>query len=228
MGYKLSLPTAIRSSHANDLLVVPLLRAALLAICIVAAGPVLADEFACGSLKNATGPFDYRKPDLDNLRMVQEFHFTPEVESLRQAKTGYLGGDLDYTLRVFPNHHRALASMMALEFKAKTDHPTGVHWPIPCYFDRAMRFAPDDGKVRMIFGVYQMRKGKTKEAIEEFKAAAELGEDSGNLHYNAGLAYFEVGDYAQSVEHAKKAYALGFELPGLKNKLVKAGKWPAD
>ena len=78
MGYKLSLPVAIRS-HADDLRVVPLLRAALLAVSIVAASPVLADEFTCGSLKNATGPFDYRKPDLDNLRMVQEFHFTPEV-----------------------------------------------------------------------------------------------------------------------------------------------------
>jgi Flp pilus assembly protein TadD len=192
------------------------------------ASPAFADEFTCGSLKNATGPFDYRKPDLDNLRMVQEFHFTPDVESLREAKTGYLGGDLDYTLRVFPNHHRALASMMALQFKAKTERPTGTHWPIPCYFDRAIRFAPDDGKVHMIFGVYQMRKGKTKEAIEEFKTATELGEDSGNLHYNAGLAYFEVGDYQQSAEHAKKAYALGFTLPGLKNKLMKAGKWPGD
>ena len=205
-----------------------MLRALLLATGIVCALPAFADEATCGSLKNATGPFDYRKPDLDNLRMVQEFHFTPEVESLKEAKTGYLGGDLDYTLRVFPNHHRALASMMALEFKAKTQRPTGTHWPIPCYFDRAMRFTPDDGRVRMIYGVYLMRKGKTNDAIAEFKTAEELGEDSGNLHYNAGLAYFEVGDYAQSVEHAKKAYALGFNLPGLKNKLVKAGKWPAD
>ena len=228
MAYKLSLSAVYRSLSAEVPRATVLMKALLLAICIVPAWPVFADEATCGSLKNATGPFDYRKPDVDNLRMVHEFHFTPEVESLKEAKTGYLGGDLDYTLRVFPNHHRALASMMALQFKAKTERPTGTHWPIPCYFDRAMRFAPDDGKVRMIYGVYLMRKDKTKDAIEEFKVAADLGEDSGNLHYNAGLAYFEVGDYAQSVEHAKKAYAAGFSLPGLKNKLVKAGKWPSE
>lgn len=43
-----------------------------------------------------------------------------------------------------------------------------------------------------------------------------------------GLAYFDVGDYAQSMEHAKKAYALGVNLPGLKSKLVKAGKWSTE
>lgn len=168
-------------------------RSLLLAVCLSAAWPVAADEISCGSLKNATGPFDYRKPDLESLRLVEEFHFTPEVESLKVAKTGYLGGDLDYTLRVFPNHPRALAAMMALQFKANTDRPTGTKWPVPCYFDRAIRFAPDDGRVHTILAVYLMRTGKTKEAIEEFKVAASLGEDGGNLHYNAGTRVFRRG-----------------------------------
>jgi Flp pilus assembly protein TadD len=204
------------------------LRLLLLAFAVFAAQPATADESTCGSLRNATGPFDYRKANRDTLQLVEDFHFTREVESLREGKSGYLGGDLDYTLRAFPNHARALAALMALQFKARTDRPQGTKWPVSCYFDRAIRFAPDDGTVRTVLGIYLMRLGKTKEAIEQFKLAASLGEDSGNLHYNLGLAYFELGDFAQSVVHAKKAYALGFQLHGLKNKLVKAGKWPPD
>jgi hypothetical protein len=32
-------------------------------------------------------------------------------------------------------------------------------------------------------------------------------------------------DYELAKTYAKKAYELGFPLPGLKNQLIKAGKW---
>jgi hypothetical protein len=32
-------------------------------------------------------------------------------------------------------------------------------------------------------------------------------------------------DYDLAKTHAKKAYELGFPLPGLKNQLIKVGKW---
>ncbi len=80
--------------------------------------------------------------------------------------------------------------------------------------------------VRTRFGAYLARLGKYNDAAKEFETAASLGDDSGNLHYNLGLAYFELGDYEKSIMHAKKAYYLGFNLPGLKEKLSKAGKWP--
>ena len=67
----------------------------------------------CGVLQNAYGPFDYRDPvsKRDNLPIVESFHFTPDVESLRHGRSGSVLGDLRYTLRAFPNHHRALKSM---------------------------------------------------------------------------------------------------------------------
>ena len=115
--------------------------------------------------------------------------------------------------------------MMNLQFKAKTERPLGATYSVPCYFDRAIRFTPDDATVHTLFGVYLMRLGKPTNALQEFETAERLGDDSGNLHYNFGLAYFEARDYEKSLAHAKKAYSLGFNLPGLKEKLSKAGKW---
>ena len=204
------------------------LRAFLSAAYLLVAWPAAADEITCGSLKNAFGPFDYRKTTSDLKELVEGAHFTPDVESLKRGATGAVGGDLDYTLRAFPNHPRALASMMALQLRSGKERPVGARWSMLCYFDRAIRLAPDDGRVRTTLGVYLMRLGKTEEAIDQFNNAASLGEDGVNLHYNAGLAYFDIGDYTNSLEHAKKAYALGFTLPGLKNKLEKIGKWTPD
>lgn len=201
----------------------PFLIAALLTL----PQSAVADEFTCGALVNSVGPFDYRIPRAE-LNTVEAFHFTPEVAMLKEGKSGYLGGDLDFTLRAFPNHSRALASMMELQFKAKTVHPYGAKWSVPCYFDRAIRFAPDDGTVRNVYGVYFMRLGKPHDAIEQFELAVRLGDDSGNLHYNLGLAYFDVHDYDKAVAEAQKAYALGFSLPGLQEKLRRAGKWPSS
>lgn len=67
------------------------------------------------------GPFDYTDPETARpgkygqsppLHLVEIAHFTPEVEHLVRGKSGAIYGDLDYTLRAFPNHHRALWSMV--------------------------------------------------------------------------------------------------------------------
>lgn len=188
-----------------------------------------ANEATCGTLRNAYGPFDYRSASMRQIQLVEDYHFTPDVEMLKHGKSGLtVGGDLNYTLRAFPNHYRALVAMMNLGLIVKKKRPPGAEWPVECYFDRAIRFRPDDGTVRTIFGVYKLSHGKPTEAIAQFEMAAKLGDDSGNLHYNAGLAYFELGDYDNAVAHAKKAADLGFGLSGLRDKLTKAGKWPTD
>lgn len=74
------------------------------------AGTSLAQEVdgGCGALQNAFGPFDDRTARGYNLDVVGSYHFTPPVEALIRGASGTIGGDLDYTLRAFPNHHRAL------------------------------------------------------------------------------------------------------------------------
>lgn len=179
----------------------------------------------CGELKNHYGPFDYRLRGQVNLEIVEEAHFTAEVEAGISGSTGYLGGDLDYTLRAIPNHARALATIAKVGLRDKTVKVPHTRWPVECYFDRAIRFAPDDGAVRATYGSYLFALGKTDEALSMLKVATELSPDDAVIHYNTGLAYLKKKDYANARRHAKAAYDKGFPLPGLKNKLVEAGQW---
>jgi len=216
-----------RARLTSDRVRATLVPGLALAVALAGAPLARADEETCGPLKTGIGPFDYRTASVSDLQLVESFHFTPEVEMLRAGQSGTVASDLDYTLRAFPNHHRALVAMMNLRFKARTERPRGTRWAVPCYFDRAIRFRPDDGVVHTILGIYLLRLGKTQEAVDEFEKARELGDDSGNLHYNLGLAYFDLGEYDKAVAESKKAQELGFSLPGLREKLRKAGKWPA-
>src|SRR5437868_1067555 len=69
----------------------------------------------CGSLDNPSyGPFDYRTATAYQKQLVEIIgaHFTSSVESLQHGNTAPIGGELDYTLRAFPNHRRALLAMI--------------------------------------------------------------------------------------------------------------------
>ncbi|HRD33973.1 MAG TPA: tetratricopeptide repeat protein [Rhodocyclaceae bacterium] len=179
----------------------------------------------CGPLENTFGPYDYRT-NKDKLPIVERFHFTPDVENLRKgASTNRIGGDISYTLRAFPNHTRALLAMSRLAQREKTNSPKGSTYSVDCWFERALRFRPDDAEVRMTNGIYLAQTGRKAEAAKMLEGAAKLGESGANFHYNMGLVYADLGRYDEALAHAHKAYALGFALPGLKNKLQRAGKW---
>ena len=181
----------------------------------------------CGDLKNAFGPFDYRQaaslPQEYNL--VIGAHFTPDVENNIKGNAGYLAGDIDYTLRAWPNHPQALASMSRQATIEKSLIPRGAKWPVDCYFLRAFQFAPDDGAPHAVYGNHLMNQGKSDLAMKEFKRAVELDPENPTINYNAGLAYFHAKEYDKALMHARKAYALKFPLPGLKNKLLSVDKW---
>jgi tetratricopeptide (TPR) repeat protein len=178
----------------------------------------------CGDIANAYGPYDYRT-DKDKLGIVEKNHFDAGVENLSRGISAYLGGDIDYTLRAFPNHHRALAAMTRLSEKLKTEQPPQARYTVTCYYERAVRFRPDDGTVRMLYAVYLAKRGKAAEAVQHLKVAEEVVGENANLHYNMGLAYLDLKDYDRALAHAHRAYALGFPLPGLRNRLQRAGKW---
>lgn len=178
----------------------------------------------CGSLTNPYGPFDYRTGK-QQLKVVEAYHFTPDVEALRSGSTSSLGGDIDYTLRASPNHHRALNSMINLALKLRSDKPHGARYTVECYFDRAIRFAPDDGEVQALYGVYLARTNHREDAVKAFENALKFEPNNPNVHYNLGLVYVELKNYPKALEHAHRAYALGAVLPGLRNKLKQAGQW---
>ena len=182
-------------------------------------------DYICGNLQNAYGPYDYRS-DKDKLGIVEQFHLTPNVINLVSAQSaGFVGGDLDYTLRAFPNHHVALNAMYRLGDKEKVLRPKGARYSVECYFQRALRFRNDDAIVKTIYASYLAKNGKKAQALSQLIEAAQLGEDNANVIYNTGLIYFDLKDYEKSLSCAHQAYRLGFPLPGLRDKLKRSGKW---
>jgi hypothetical protein len=178
----------------------------------------------CGDLKNGHGPFDYRT-EKGQLGVVEFNHFDPGVENLVRGKNAPLGADIDYTLRAYPNHPRALMAMDKLGAKLGTERVPHATYSVPCYFERAVRFSPNDGTVRMLYALYLAKRARPADAITQLQVAEKLIGQNANLHYNMGLAYLDLKDYDQALNHAHIAYQLGFPLPGLRTRLQKAGKW---
>lgn len=208
--------------------------AMLLCVLIVALGNASAfgqsSYLTCGSLQASYGPFDYRT-DRDKLPIVESAHFTEVVEALIRGTTSTRpGGDIAYTLRAIPNNHRALLAMMRLGEKEKTPQPSGSTYSIDCWFDRAVRFRPDDGIVRMIYSTYLSSKGRLPEANAQLEIATSYAKDSAFTHYNIGLHYFDLKNYDKALLQAHRALALGFPQTALRDQLQSVGKWtePAD
>ena len=192
----------------------------------VAGGSVMAQALysTCGPLENAYGPFDYRTAQ-DQLKIVEGAHFTAPVEALIKGNAGYLGGDLDYTLRASPNHHRALLAVMRFGEKTKSSQPPNLRYSVECYFDRALRFRPDDSVARMLYATFLAKQNRIPEASSQLAQTAALAGDNAFTHYNVGLVYLDMKNYANALAQAHRAYSLGFEKAELKDRLQKLGRW---
>lgn len=181
----------------------------------------------CGELQVGFGPFDYlnRFNLKDELRIVEIAHFTSDVENLVKGSRGTIAGDLGYTLHAWPNHHRALISLVKYSIREKSTRISGLKWPVECYFDRAIRMNAKDAQVRSIYSAFLSHQGRNKEALEQLEVAASLEPDNATILYNLGLLYFKQKNYEKASHYAEQAYAFDFPLPGLRNKLIQAGKW---
>lgn len=190
----------------------------------------------CGTLSRPWGPFDYRPERYVRestygshaalLGIVENAHFTPEVEKLIRGKTASTpGGDLSYTLGVFPNHHRALLSVIALGEKEKKDLFQDARFTVECFLRRATTWRPDDPIVHMIFAQYLAGKSRTNEAEEQLKVAMNQAGDNAFTYHNIGLIYFDMKNYDKALTFAHKAYDLGLGIPTLRDQLKSVGKW---
>jgi tetratricopeptide (TPR) repeat protein len=183
------------------------------------------------SAQERYGPFDYTNPEhvRKKLPIVEQYHFNSDVENLRAGMTGYIHQDLAYTLRVFPNHHRALNAMGRLwrtyEQQGKLPRGAKPNQAPDYWFRKAMRFAPHDGTVPLLYAIHLQKLKNFEGALTYYKKAEKLLPSSPEVHYNLGLLYVDRNDFHLAKLHAKKAYDLGFPLPGLRNKLIRAGVW---
>ena len=194
--------------------------------CVAGLARAQGDPPGCGSLENNYGPFDYRTATPHTLNVVQSVHFTPPIENLtRGGRDNPFGDDLAYTLRVFPNHHRALVSLQRLAEREKTDAPSYAKLSVACYFERAMRFQPDDLIVRMLFASYLIKKDRLDEATKQLDYVISHASDNPFTQFNAGLLFLDMKNYQRALAQAHRAAELGFIRTELKERLQAAGKW---
>jgi tetratricopeptide (TPR) repeat protein len=179
----------------------------------------------CGPLENHYGPFDYRTANAQQKSIVENRHFDTRIENLLPGSTNPWADDISYTLRVFPNHHRALVTMQRIAEREKTDKPASAQYSIACYFDRAIRYRPDDLIVRMLFAEYLIKKSRNDEASQQLEFTVKSAQDNPFTHYNVGLLFLKMKSYDRALAQAHLAMQLGFTRTDLKDGLVAAGKW---
>ena len=188
--------------------------------------PKTAEELECGTMVVAkrVEPMDYRT-DRKLLSTVEGGHFQPQVEDLIQPMFNSFGADLDYTLHAYPNHHRALLTLIRLGERERTDEPKGTRYTIDCYLRRAIRWRSDDLIARMIYAQYLIKKNRAQDARSQLSYVGTKAGDNPFTHFNLGLSYFDMKAYDQALEQAHLAAALGMENEKLKNKLMEVGQW---
>lgn len=220
-----------------------LLSALLLGVTLSFPAFSLPSALECGELKNFgdIGPWDYADPansvstgadPMGRIKRVENVHFTPEMQllDLKRWSVERLTAEFHYTLRMLPNHPRALLALSRLEKMAGGKLPQqGATQFTPkisaeCFFERAIRFRPNDKAVKMVYGIHLQQRGKLHEALAEYQAAESLGEESANFYYNFGLLHADMKNWDKAYEYALKAQTLGLMLPELKKKLEQAGR----
>lgn len=176
-------------------------------------------------LTNDYGPYDATNPaHAGKLPIVLGAHFTPQVEQLIAGTSGPIIGDINYTLKAIPNYHRALAAMAKYQRRERlTFKDRDRFYTADCYFRRALYFAPADVTSRMLYAMHLQLTGRKEQAVAQYQHALGLAPDYTELQYNYALLLVDLKRYDEALELANKAYAKGFPLPGLKNKLAAHG-----
>ena len=201
-----------------------------LAVCANTAGAseLFGHDYPCPSMgEEGVTRKDYRLRDTPELKWFfndnHKYHMAPALDRMRQGDYSVrVVRDLHFTLRRWPNHYLALQTLVSFEdVGGDADH----FMPIPCYFEYAYGFVPNDANILVLSGIYQHRLGNADAAEAAWLQAVKVDEQAMEAHYSLGLLYAKQERYDESVEHARIAYDLGYPLPGLRNKLASAGHW---
>jgi tetratricopeptide (TPR) repeat protein len=183
----------------------------------------------CGDpFRNHFGPYDFRFTTPQSREIVEKVHFTPGIESMTRPGTTMMhemAGDVAYTLEVFPNHPRALVTMQRLAERHRADPPPGTRRTVECWFDRAVRFRPDDNVARVLYARWLHGKGRRDDAMAQVDEAARRAGENGLSHFNLGLLLVEMGNLERALQQAHRARALGMQSPDLENLLRRQNAW---
>ncbi|MCB1700827.1 MAG: hypothetical protein H6985_09775 [Pseudomonadales bacterium] len=185
------------------------------------------EDTACvgDSVGNGSGPWDYmeRAGLAQSLQLVENHHFTPQVENLVRGQTSPNPvSDIFFTLTYWPNHHRALNSLSIYSRRAQA-RGERLNPPAECWLQRAVSFNPKDATTRMLYAIHLHRAGHKESAAQEYQTASKLAPSDLFISYNYGLLLFDMNNFEAAGQMAHKVYSNGFPLPGLRKKLEASG-----
>lgn len=181
----------------------------------------------CTGGQPTAGPWDYlqRRKWAGPLASIEEHHFNRNVELLIRGISTEPMGDIDFTLRAFPNHHRALTSAVNFRVRNKRWPQTSKGRQAECYLQRAIAFSPKDPTLHPLLAHVLHRLNKPTQALVSYRKAIADHPRDVMLKYNMGLALTDIKQYKQASRIATEIYAADFPLPALKRRLVAAGEW---
>ncbi|MCV2886031.1 tetratricopeptide repeat protein [Aestuariibacter sp. AA17] len=78
----------------------------------------------------------------------------------------------------------------------------------------------------VIKGILFSRQGEYQKVIDILEEGMKnVSPKSSEMSYHLGLAYLELNKLDKAKEYAIQAYEMGYNLPGLKQRLIEAGAW---
>lgn len=189
------------------------------------------DGKPCNGNPRGYGPFDYSKRQsirAYDLEIVEGRHFTDNVENLIKGETTTSPfGDLDYTLRAWPNHHRALLSMIHYQLKLDNNLVSDSTATVraECYLQRAINFSLKDPVPYSLYGYYLKKKGKLEKSEIYYKKAADIEPKNAKIAFSYSLLLIDLKRYEEAMKYARTAYEEGNPPETLRKKLKEIGVW---
>lgn len=188
----------------------------------------------CRGKAQGYGPYNYlnAKHRKNHLEIVETHHFSRDTANLIRPMISSFADDFDYTLRAWPNHHRALRSLIRYQIELvknirKKDAKLGKKLlsPAECYLQRAINFSPKDITVYSYYGYFLRKIGEFEKAIKPYEQALKISPNNPKLEYGYSFLLIDLKRYEEATQHAKNAYRKGSPPIGLKNRLKKLGLW---
>ena len=143
--------------------------------------------------------------ELANLvRSVEIHHNKLAYEHIRNGRYDYALNELKYTLRMFPNHPRALQllTVVASVTKSKTLAVS--------YFEQAVTLYPQYALTQAQYGHYLATTGDLENGIQKLRHAVEMDSKLTAGYVWLARAYEEKGDFESAREAGARAKELGY------------------
>jgi tetratricopeptide (TPR) repeat protein len=152
--------------------------------------------------------------------VVELYHLGPCEKRLGARDYPRALAECGFILKIFPNHPTAL--LLTAQACEQWKSPRCM---LDDVFERAVSINPRAPETFVVQGIHLHRTNQYAKAIQSFKYALELDPNQMNAHYNIALTYLATKQFDLANAHAQRAYALGAILPGLRDRLTKAGYW---